>query len=91
MQQLLAHDPVVTDLAGLDVIDFGLDGQLLPNWHFFDEVLYIAADKKWTFRDAAWAVIASRARRAGVRDQVDVDRLVDALAKFLPWTMRARV
>lgn len=87
--QLLAQDSVLADLARLDVIDVGLDGQALPNWHFFDEALYVAADKKWSFRDACWAVIASRARRAGVRDAIDVDKLVDALAKHLPWTMRA--
>jgi hypothetical protein len=90
VQQLLAQDSVLTDLASLDVIDVGLEGQVLPNWRFFDEVLYVAADKHWSFRDACWAVIASRARRLGVRDQVDVDGLVEAFSKFLPWAMRAR-
>lgn len=88
MQQTLAQDPLVTDLAALDVVDVALEGQVLPNWRFFDEVLYVAADKRWSFRDAAWAVIASRARRHGVRDRVDVDALVEALARFLPWAMR---
>lgn len=89
MQQLLAPDPVLTDLASLDVVDVDLEGQVLPNWRFFDEMLYVAADKKWCVRDAAWAVIASRARRLGVRDRVDVDMLTEALAKFLPWAMRS--
>lgn len=88
MQQLLAPDALLTDLATLDVVDVDLEGQVLPNWRFFDEMLYVSADKRWSYRDAAWAVIASRARRAGIRDQVDVDGLTEALARFLPWSLR---
>lgn len=89
MQSAVQMDDAVAELARLDVVDIGLDGQVLPNWLFFDETILVCTRHKWSFRDAAWSVIASRAHRAGRRHEVDVDTLVAALTDFLPRGMRA--
>lgn len=88
MQPLLAPDGDLAALAQLDAVDIGLEGQPTPNWRFIDEVVYVAAARRWTFRDAVWGVLASRARQAGLRDALDIDALTEAVARLLPWSMR---
>lgn len=88
MQPLLAPDADLAALAQLDAVDIGLEGQPTPNWRFVDEVVYVAAARRWAFRDAVWGVLASRARQAGLRDALDIDALTEAVARLLPWSMR---
>lgn len=88
MQTVLADDADIAALAQLDAVDVGLEGQPTPNWRFVDEVVYVAAARRWAFREAVWGVLASRARQAGLREAVDVDALTEAMARFLPWSMR---
>ena len=88
MQPLLAPDAELAALAQLDAVDVGLDGQPTPNWRFIDEVVYVAGARKWAFREAVWGVLASRARQAGLRDALDIDALTEAVARFLPWSMK---
>lgn len=88
MQSVLAPDGDLAALAQLDAVDIGLEGQPMPNWRFVDEVVYVAAARKWAFREAVWGVLASRARQAGLRGSLDIDALTEAIARFLPWSMR---
>lgn len=83
MKDVLA-DARVADLARLDVIDLGASGELLLNTSFVDEVLAAVFRFGWRPRDAVWAVVASRARKAGVRETCDVDALAAVVSRLLP-------
>lgn len=86
--QASLHDARILDLARLDALDVSLEGHVHPNWGFVDEVFFACQSHGWAPRMAAWAVLASRARRAGLREALDIDGLVEALARHMPVAMR---
>lgn len=77
-------DPVHADLVLLDAVAGPDLASAAITWGFLDEALRAARDHRWTFSMAVWSVLASRARRAGVREQVDVDAMTAAIMRRLP-------
>lgn len=84
------HDPVLADLAHLEVLTgaSGVGAEGLA-WAFVDEVLYAMRDHAWDAPTAIWAVLASRARRAGLRDAMDIDLMAQRVLEKLSRTSRA--
>jgi len=84
----LTPDDALLTLAQLDAIDLAIDSPPAPNWRFLDEVFAACEQFSWTFDVAAYAILSSRLRNAGL--DLDASGLVARLLLFLPSTQRLR-